>query len=296
MTTVADVAPLEEAVERALSTGDGDHLHVLGYGEITTVLAWPQADGPWACKRLPVFDGEDRIGEYRSRLGEYISALRERGINVHDSRLEVVPTTGGMAVYIVQPTIDPDLLGPEVLRCSSEADGRALLRDVIEHVAHVVRPTLGLDAQLSNWACVDSELLYFDVSTPMLRDEQGRDLLDTELFIAVLPPFLRPVVRHLLLGSLLDQFFDVRSTALDLVANLYKEELATWVPVAIEMANDRLAPEPLLTVDEARRYRRKDARLWEMLQRTRRLDRAWQQRIRRRRYPFLLPGRINRRL
>ena len=32
----------------------------------------------------------------------------------------------------------------------------------------------------------------------------------------------------------------------------------------------------------------------ELLQRLRRLDRAWQRRVRRRVYPFLLPGRIER--
>jgi uncharacterized protein DUF6206 len=296
VTTVADVTPLEQAVDRALATRDQDGLHVLGYGEITTVLAWPGADGPWACKRLPVFDSDARIASYRDRFDEYVAALEARGVAVLESRLQVVPTTGGTAVYIVQPTIAPDLLGPAALRASSEADGRALLTEVIERIAAVAAPTVGLDAQLSNWARVDGDLRYFDVSTPMLRDEHGRDLLDTELFISTLPPYLRPVVRHLLLGSLLDQFFDPRTTALDFAANLYKEELSEWVPAAIELANERLRPDPLLSVREARRYRRRDARVWEMLQRMRRIDRTWQQRVRRRHYPFLLPGRINRRL
>ena len=296
MTTVADVTPLEHAVDRALATRDQDGLHVLGYGEITTVLAWPDANGPWACKRLPVFDGPARIERYRQRFDAYIEALRARGVTVHESRLEVVPTTGGTAVYIVQPALPAERLGPEVLRQANEEDGRALLSDIIDKIAAVSSPTLGIDAQLSNWACVDGDLLYFDISTPMLRDDQGNDLLDTELFICTLPPFLRPVVRHLLLGSIIDQFFEPRATALDLVAALYKEQLPEWVPAAIELANERLRPDPVLTVPEARRYRRRDARTWEMLQRFRRIDRVWQQRVRRRHYPFLLPGRINRSL
>ena len=296
MTTVADVTPLEEAVDRALASRDHGELHVLGYGEITTVLAWPEADGPMACKRLPLFESAQRIDMYRQRFDQYLTALAARGVSVVESSLQVVPTTGGIAVYIVQPTIEPALLGPAALREMSEHEGRAFLAEIVEAIATVASPTVGLDAQLSNWARVDGDLLYFDVSTPMLRDEQGRDLLDTELFISSLPPFLRPVVRHLLLGSLLDQFFEPRSTALDFAANLYKEELGDWVPMVIELANERLGASPPLTVQEARRYRRRDARTWEMLQRMRRMDRAWQQRVRRRHYPFLLPGRINRRL
>jgi hypothetical protein len=296
MTTVADVTPLEEAVDRALASRRHDELHVLGYGEITTVLAWPTAHGPWACKRLPLFDEPERIDTYRRRFEQYVTALEGRGVIVHESRLQLVPTTGGIAVYIVQPTIEATRLGPMLLREASDADGRALIGEVLDKIVTVSSPTLGLDAQLSNWARVDGDLVYFDVSTPMMRDDDGRDLLDTELFISTLPPFLRPVVRHLLVGSLIDQFFDPRSTALDFAANLYKERLGEWVPIAIELANHRLGSEQPLQMTEARRYYRRDARVWGMLQRMRRLDRTWQQRVRRRHYPFLLPGRINRRL
>lgn len=296
MSTTVDLESLEDAVQHALAARDEDGLHVLGYGEITCVLAWPERDGPWACKRLPLFDGHHRLDTYRGRLTDYISSLTARGVVVHESRLEAVPTDGGIAVYIVQPAIAPEHLAPALLRGSSQRDGRALLAEIVDRIRAVASPTLGLDAQLSNWACVDGGLAYFDVSTPMLRDEQGCDLLDTDLFISTLPPFLRPVVRHLLLGSLLDQFFVPRSAALDCVANLYKERLGEWVPVAIELANERLDADPPLTVDEAKRYRKRDARVWEMLQAMRRLDRAWQQRVRRRHYLFLLPGRINRSL
>ena len=81
--------------------------------------------------------------------------------------------------------------------------------------------------------------------------------------------------------------------------NIAGKPLNSWpqfVPVIFELANERFQPERALTVDEAKRYYRRDMRVWGMLQTTRRLDRAWQQRVRRRPYRFLLPGRINRRL
>lgn len=296
MTTLADFAPLERLVEHALASGDETALHVLGYGEITSVLAWPEADGPWACKRLPVFDSADRLADFRARFGQYVATLQSDGVNVHDSRIEIVPTEAGTVAYIVQPTLEPNALGPAALRGSSETDGRALLSAIIDHIAAVVSPTVGLDAQLANWGFVDDELVYFDISTPMLRDESGRDLLDTELFLTSLPPFLRPVVRKFLLGSILDQFFEPRAAALDLAANLYKERLGEWVPIVFELANERLRPERSLTIEEAKRYYRRDMRVWGMLQTTRRLDRTWQRKVRRRPYRFLLPGRINRRL
>jgi hypothetical protein len=49
-----------------------------------------------------------------------------------------------------------------------------------------------------------------------------------------------------------------------------------------------------LEADEVARDYASDARQWELLLRLRRADRWWQQRVRRREYPFLLPGPITR--
>ena len=79
---------------------------------------------------------------------------------------------------------------------------------------------------------------------------------------------------------------------LDLTGNLLKERLEGWLPPFLDRFNAHL-DEPL-TEDEVRRHYRSDARLWSALLRIRRLDRAWRRRVRRRPYPFLLPGPIER--
>jgi hypothetical protein len=60
----------------------------------------------------------------------------------------------------------------------------------------------------------------------------------------------------------------------------------------IEMANHHVTP--VIDRDEVVRWYRSDARTWEALLRLRRTDRWWQRHVRRRPYPFLLPGRIER--
>jgi hypothetical protein len=295
MTTLVDLAPLERMVEHALDTRDQHALHVLGYGEITSVLAWPDADGPWACKRMPGFDSPERFEAFRSSFDTYVNALQRAGITVPESRIEALPSVDGrLTAYVVQPVLPADALAPEVLRRAPEADGLALIDSVIDRVLAVASPTVGLDAQISNWARVDGELVYFDLTTPLLRDEHGRDLLDTELIVASLPAPMRPLVRRFLVRSILDQFFDSRAIVLDLAANLFKERLGNWVPTVVTVANERLRPDPPLTTDEARRYYRRDMRVWGFLQTARRADRIWQQRLRRRHYRYLLPGRIDR--
>jgi len=293
--TTPDLPRLEQAVERALATGDESALHVLGYGEISSVLAWPEASGPHACKRLPIFDDEARYDAFRACFHDYLDALTKAGVAVHDSRLEALPRDDGRIVaYCIQPVLEAAALAPAQLRTADRRSGRALLGEIVGYIATTVRPTLGIDAQLSNWATSRSSLVYIDITTPLLRDAAGRDLLDTELFMASLPAAFRPVVRRFMLADILDPYFAARPAALDLAGNLHKEGLVDWVADLVAIANERLGID--LDVAEVRRYYRSDARRWALLQRARRVDRAWQRRVRRRAYPFLLPGHVDRRL
>ncbi len=293
MTVTLDLVALDLAVEQALASRDERTLHVLGYGEISTVLAWPTPDGPFACKRLPTFDDVGRFDTYRSVFDTSIEALAGRGLVVHPTTLESLPRPDGMvAAYCVQRVLPTSALAPAWLRGADADEGRALISRIADTIGSVVTPRVGLDAQLSNWADVDGELRYLDVTTPLLRDDSGADLLDTELFLASIPAALRAVVRQFVLASILDTYFAFRPIALDFVGNLHKEHLGAWVPAAIEIFNGRFQLE--LTEAEVRRYYRRDARLWGWMQRVRRLDRGWQRHIRRRPYPLLLPGPVER--
>ena len=78
----------------------------------------------------------------------------------------------------------------------------------------------------------------------------------------------------------------------DLIGNLLKERLDHAVGPALAAANRRVTP--AITRDEVDRWYRSDARTWAALLRLRRVDRWWQRHIRRRTYPYLLPGPIRR--
>jgi hypothetical protein len=293
--TDLDLAGLEQAVQGALAAGDERGLHVLGYGEMTCVVAWPRADGPWACKRLPVFADDAQLDHYRAVFDDYLTTLGERGVLVHPTTLEHVPAAdGNLAGYCVQRKVDAAAHAPALLRDATDQAGRALLAGILDHIGATISDRVGLDAQLSNWFVEDGELRYVDVTTPLLRDDAGRERLDTELFMASLPAFARPLVRRFALATILDPYYVTRRATLDLLANLHKEGLAAWTPIAVELANARLGTD--FTVDEIARYYRRDARLWGALQRVRRADRWWQRRVRRRPYPFLIPEKIDRNL
>jgi hypothetical protein len=288
----AQLAELEGLVRRALGSGSTDGLGVLGYGEITLVLGWPAVHPRVACKRLPVFDDERRARAYGSLIHEYVGELKTRGIRVLPTEWRTTPTDGArVAGYVVQPVLPPDSLAPRLV-ADDGAGAPELLASIVEQIVSVVDPRIGLDAQLSNWAVLDGELHYFDVTTPLLADATGRTRLDLDLLTSPLPAAIRPIVRRAVAPGLVAAYHRPRDVAVDLVGNLLKERLEHAVTPAIERANARLSPP--ITRTEIDRWYRSDARTWDALLRLRRADRWWQRRVRRRVYPFLLPGPIRR--
>ncbi|MGE5857000.1 MAG: DUF6206 family protein [Solirubrobacterales bacterium] len=289
----AELRELDERVEAALSTGDESGLPMLGYGEISMVLGWPPEAPRYACKRLPPFRSRERFEAFRETLEDYLEALRAAGVRVVETEMRAIAQGDGtVAGYVVQPLLPSEELAPAVLGGLDPDTGHPLVEALAATIAAAVSPSVGLDAQLSNWTWNGSELTYFDVTTPLIWSAEGESRLDLDLLVEAFPALLRWPLRRFVAPGILDTFRDRRKVYLDFAGNLLKERLEGWLPAFLERMNARI-DEPL-SEEEVRRHYRSDARLWAALLRIRRLDRAWRRRVRHRPYPFLLPGRIER--
>ncbi len=288
MITRETLEGLEAGVVDALDGGSPEDLAIIDYGEISTVLAADGTEGAVVCKRLPPMT-RPQLADYEQVLAAYLDALSGRGLTVAPSEVHSVGVDP-VTAYCVQPRyarlLVDDLRSDDPVLVSSRV-GR-----LCDLVCAGARDGVGLDAQVSNWAVVDDDLVYLDVTTPLLRDGEGRQQLDLDLFIASLPWAIRAPVRRFLLDEILSHYHSPRPALVDAVANLHKERLTDAIPALLVAAN-AVVDSPI-TAEEARRYYRQDALMWELLQRLRRADRWWQRRVRRRRYPFLLPGTIER--
>ncbi len=288
---------VEAAVRRALVTGTDAGLRVLGYGEITLVVGWPPDDPVWACKRLPVFASVEAAERYGAQFDRYLDLLRDRGVEPVPSAFVSITadTSRGareLVGYVVQPVLEDTSLAVGVLRGADPARGADLFHRVARAVGGVVDERTGLDGQISNWALVGDTLQYLDVTTPMIFDGDGHIELDVDLFLAAYPWLIRGLLRRAVVPGVVGAYREARHVLLDMAANLLKERLDEWLPTAIAAANEHVTP--TITEQEVRRYYRSDARLWEVMLRLRRADRRWQRSVRRRTYPFLLPGPIER--
>ena len=283
-----ELRQLDAEVESALDEADESRLLVLGGGEISLVLGWPSSTPEFACKLLPLFPSHARFDAYRQTLLDYLDALRERGVDVVETELSPVEREDGtVAGYVVQQVLPAETLGPAVLSASDPEAGHPLVDTIVETAFVAIGPRLGIDAQLSNWTWEDGRLRYLDVTTPMIWAADGSPRLDLNLLVRPLPAIARWPVRRFLAPSILDGYRHERGVANDLLGNLIKERLEAWIPVFLEPVNRTV--DPPITEQAVRDYYRSDARLWEWLLRVRRLDRAWQRRVRRRPYRFLLP-------
>lgn len=293
MIPVDVLARVEAQVQHALDTGDERGLEVVGYGEISTVLRVQTPHGDFACKRLPRFETRARFEAFDALLQAYLAALERGGVVPAHTEAVIVPAVqGGVVAYCVQPSLPVETLAPRLLAGATETQGAAVLSRIFSALRGVISDRVGIDGQLSNWVLNGDELLYLDITTPLLRDEQGRDALDYGVFVASLPWLLRGVLERFVAPGIAAKYFDLRQVLRDFVANLFKERLERWVPLALETANRFVSPP--LTLDEVRSYYRSDAMMWAVLQRLRRWDRSWQRKVRRRQYPYLLPGEISR--
>ena len=106
-------------------------------------------------------------------------------------------------------------------------------------------------------------------STPLLRDAQGGDLLDLDIFLTSLPRVLRRPARRFVVPRLIDKFYERRALFVDILSGFYSEQLAHLLPEVLPEWNAVVAPE--ITEKEVLGYKRRNERLWRALAALRRI-------------------------
>ncbi|MBO8180210.1 MAG: hypothetical protein H0Z19_06985 [Archaeoglobus sp.] len=205
----------------------------------------------------------------------------------------------------MQEKLDPSRICNNIIKEMEREDAIELFSKVLDEIYRVEEfnrrkkeegVEIGLDGQLSNWALYD-RMVYFDTSTPMVRQD-GRDLLDTDIFLRACPPGVRVLLKKFFLQDILDRYYDFRMILLDLIANLFKEGRRDLVQPFINHANEYLMAtgnsyEPM-TYKEIEKYYREDAFIWSLYLNLRKIHRFIVTKILFGRYEFILPGRIKR--
>jgi hypothetical protein len=286
----AEIERVDSAVAGAIATGNVRALPVIGFGELSIVLAWPTERPRCAVKTAASLPEPEAVAALGALVDRYRDRLAGAGVTSLDTRVMCARSGRG---YLVQPLVPESAIADAVVRDRPDT-ATDVFAALVGRISGAVDATLGIDPHVANWAIDErGEAVLLDVGTPMLRDAHGTDLVDLRPYRDASPAILRPVIGRLA-TSLLDPYFTRRGTLADLGANLQKADLAARRRVFLDLANAALdAP---LTERELTRAYRRDARLWQFLQAARRLDRRWQVHVRRRSYAWPLPPTMDRHL
>jgi hypothetical protein len=308
----AYVAAFEDQLDPANPSAGEIPAQVIGYGEISTVLQIGDIEGV-VFKRLVGFRDQQAVQAHRKLVDAYCAKLRDAGISVVDTEfVEVENRHGEHVLYLTQLRCPPGSVGNAYLARAADAEFETALRAILGAIAtvwtrnqaRVGEEQLGVDCQASNWVLApdDSGAIRpqcFDVGTPFVR-QRGRELLDVEVILESTPWPLDWILRTFFMREVLDRYYDLHSVLTDLVGNFQKEGFPEKIPLAVEIVNrffaehaSHLELEPL-RCDDVSAYYKRDAFLWTVFLAFRRLARFVTTKIFRRRYPFILPGKIRR--
>lgn len=277
---------------------------ILGYGEISTIFKIEGVNRT-AFKRMPLFSNQQSAEAYILLYKEYSHRLNEAGLSLpdHDAAIINIPRRP-VVVYIAQERLPSDRFGHKLIQTGDHELCMRLIEQLALEVSKVWRynalsapdVALALDGQISNWVHLDEKgahmMVYIDTSTPFLRKD-GIEQLDPGPLLKSAPFFLRWILRWLFLDDVMNRYYDPRQVFIDIAANLYKEQRKDLIHEAIDVFNHHLADgEKPLTVADIEKYYREDKLIWTLFLTFRRMDCWLTTKLLRKRYEFILPGKI----
>ncbi|MFO7685942.1 MAG: DUF6206 family protein [Desulfobacterales bacterium] len=279
---------------------------IIGYGEISAIFQIGQ-NTETVFKRMPLFTDAARAQRYERMYHDYCRHLTRAGLRLPLSETAVISVPGHPVVlYIAQKRLPGERFCHSLIHRLNREDCISLLEEVIQATARVWQSNAGtgpeielaIDGQLSNWVSLPSDggtrLYYIDTSTPLYRIN-GVEQQNPDLMLQSAPGFLRWIIRLFFLNDVMTRYYVPRLVYTDLAANLFKEQKPDLVPPAIELINRHLpAGSNPLTATEVGKYYRQDKMIWGLFLAFRRIDRWLKTRLLRRRYEFILPGKIQR--
>ncbi len=274
---------------------------IVGYGEISSIFKVKGFSG-WIYKRLPLFESIEQAEEYAEKYKKYVDLLKEAGLQLPDDFYKVVNGHVKVVLYLAQQEINKTDLCQNRLHTQTEEKNLKMLQRIFLKINKIYqfnkrnkeKTELSIDGQISNWAVEGEDLLYFDTSTPLFKLD-GLEQMDPDLILSSAPKALVWIIKVFFLQDVMDRYYDIRLVFIDIVANLYKEQKVELIDPVIVNANKYL-PDGIEKISrkEVDKYYKEDKFIWQLFLGLRRLDRWFTTKVLRKRYEFILPGKIER--
>jgi uncharacterized protein DUF6206 len=296
----------EEQLDPTNLDGSEVPAEIIDFGEISVIFQLEnQPDIVY--KRMPIFNSASSAEKYSNMYFDYCRYLTEAGLTLPESDTCIIEVPDRPVVlFIAQRKLPEECLCHKRIHALDTGKCHEMIERVVSDTNKVWKfnetsgpfVEIAIDGQLSNWALVEEEnstiLYYIDTSTPLLR-LNGEEQQNPELLLQSAPGFLRWVIRLFFLTDVMDRYYVPKLVYTDLAANLFKEQKAELIPDAITIINTYLKDQKDgITAKEVEKYYKEDKMIWALFLAFRKIDRWLKTVLLRKRYEFILPGKIKR--
>ncbi|MFX0042243.1 MAG: DUF6206 family protein [Candidatus Hodarchaeota archaeon] len=292
---------------------------VLGSGEMSVVIEILNDPENLVYKRMPIFDTEQQAKKHKFVFKTYNRILNQN-LDIVTPDFEIVwfkDDEGKIAFYGIQEKILTESIGNNVIHQVSDREVINLVLLALKEMKKIwsfnkkkTKLQVGFDAQISNFAIVDydpespsvdenTKLIYIDTVPPFFR-VNGKEAMEIKFVVKSIPWFLRTALYYLFAPGIINGYYDWRVTAVDMIANFFKEQKPEIIPRLVREVNKFFAREAKefdikpITVKEVVKYYKFDKFVWVLLYNMRRIDRFIKKRIFKKKYIFYIPEKIKR--
>ena len=302
------LAEFERQLDLMQPEGGPFGCRIVGYGELTAVMTLDALPGN-VYKRISGFIAESEARSYAEAIGRYLQLLGERGISAVPTTTEVI-VGAAPVVYLIQPHLNSGRLGHFLLHTTSQSELQGILEQVLDTLSSLLKRNrqindgieVAADAQLSNWyfPAEGGSPCLLDVGSPIFRINGRMETYSGNIYRA-LPQPIRWAVRKLrMVEDYFLHYFDMKGLVFDILGNMIKENAENRLTEGLTYINSWLQNRPEwsdigpVTGKAVRRFYWLDAVTLELLLRVRRYNRFIHNRILKKRYDYILPGKIAR--
>ncbi len=286
--TVTDdeLAALEAQVQSGLERRSLAGLNVLGFGEIGVAIGYPETEPTAVVKRVPAVKDRSEIESWFTYLEDYEVLVGEH-VEVAPTAKRVIASGDGRWVgYLIQPRYPATVLVENILAAEEPTEDHPIVvavRDVA--LAAIEDGRAAIDTQFSNFVWIDGALTTIDCGSPFLYKPDGSPDYRVGAYSDAMPAALRPVVVKL--ATKITAEVGTPAGNLELAAlSIVRIDQQRWLESVLATFNQRL-DDPIDTATVIARFDKLHGEM-QQIKRLGKLQRAWLEKVRRRRYEFFI--------
>ena len=287
--TSEELCSLENQILYALKSRSIEGLNVLGFGEIGVAIAWPPENPRMVIKRIIATDSAEDASFLLDRIRHYVEGI-ETHVAVAPTELRTIEHYGKHVPFMLQKLFHPDQLVENIMESMEPDNDHPIVTRLTRAIVDVASTKhFALDAQFTNFAWQDDQLVMFDIGTPLTYGDDGRSNVDFGPVLQTMPAVLRPLIARVL-QDFMSEMGGLRGALQHAAHSLPRIEQDRWLEPVLQVFNEVLlnAGQDALSAETIQNRISHMRRRLFFVKSMMRLQRFWKTKVRREHYDYFI--------